>query len=224
MKLLLTAQGFTTEEIVRSFEKLVGKDCQNISLGVINEGYSVELGDKRWIPEELQSVSKTIGGKMDLINLLALDKEKINERLSKLDAVYVMGGHTDYLMSVFNKSGFSNLLSDILKNKVYVGSSAGSMVMCKRIFTSAYREIYYEEGTYDVTKYMEYTDFVIKPHFNADNFPKVRKDILLKTSKGFNHIIYGLRNDQAICINENTTTFINGPIFAVLNGSEINNK
>ncbi|MGI8935211.1 MAG: Type 1 glutamine amidotransferase-like domain-containing protein, partial [Phormidesmis sp.] len=59
--------------------------------------------------------------------------------------IFVNGGSIDYQMYVFKKSGFAKLLPKLLETKVYVGSSAGSMVIGKRVSTEAYHKIYYGE-------------------------------------------------------------------------------
>ncbi len=78
--------------------------------------------------DELNRTSRIFGGEFELVNLLALGIDKIVERLNLADLIFVVGGHTDYLMSVFNKSGLSNRLADLLSDKVYVGVSAGAMI------------------------------------------------------------------------------------------------
>jgi dipeptidase E len=148
MRLLLTSAGFTSMAIVDSLVGLVGKPREQISFAIINEGYIVEEGDSRWTLEEINTVSTTFGGQLMLINLQALDIADIERRLMLCDAIYVVGGHTDYLNSVFDSCGLSDILPKILESKVYVGSSAGSMIIGKRVSTGSYLKIYGENGTY----------------------------------------------------------------------------
>ena len=42
--------------------------------------------------------------------MLALPLHKVEENIMKRDVIFVVGGHTDYLMHVFNKTGFVKLL------------------------------------------------------------------------------------------------------------------
>jgi dipeptidase E len=221
MKLLLTSEGLTTPAIIESFEKLCGKKQSEISMGIINEGYVPENGDQRWSIKEMNHVICTVGGTVDLINLLALSKEQIFKRAQKVDVIYVLGGHTDYLMSVFNKSGLSELLPELLKSKIYVGSSAGSMVLCRRVSTIAYQEIYGEEGDYGVKKYLEFADFALKPHLDSAQFAKNRKENLIKVSASFDGRLFGLRDDQAIEVNGSQINYIGGHPLELLHGEEV---
>lgn len=137
---------------------------------------------------------------MDIVNLLALPLKEVEERILQKDAIFVVGGHTDYLMSVFIKTGFAKLLPKLLKSKVYIGSSAGSMVIGKRLASEAYKEMYKEVVGFGITKYLEFVDFAIMPHIDSKDFPG-RKEKLIRASKQHSGKIYGLRDDSAVVVN-----------------------
>ena len=88
MKLVLTSSNINQEEILKEILDLVGKPAKDISVAVLNEASSVEEGDKRWLIEGLDFLSKTFGGTIELINLLALDISKIEKRIEKCDIIY----------------------------------------------------------------------------------------------------------------------------------------
>lgn len=221
MKLLLTSGGLCTQEIIDSLVELVGKKQADISVAVINEAFAVEKGSKRWVIDELTKLGEIFKGNIDIVDLLALSKEEIANRLKNSDVIYVLGGHTDYLMSVHKKTGFAKILPDLLKDKVYVGSSAGSMVACQRVSTESYWEIYGEENDFDTEEYMNLTDFAIKPHLDSVNFPKSRREILQKVSATFDKTIYGLRDDQAILVKDDDIEFIGGKPLTLLKGEVV---
>ena len=207
MKLILCSEGFSTKEIIDKCVELVGKPKDSINVAVINEAYAVETDNLRWVVSNLNSVKDNFGGNLELVNLLALDAEDIKERLEKSDVIFVVGGHTDYLMSVFNKSGLSSMLPELLKSKVYVGSSAGSMVLGKRLSEMAYEKIYNERNTYGVDKYLELADIAVMPHLDSPHFPN-RKETLLEAVKEHPGVVYGLRDDAAIIVEDNKITTI----------------
>ena len=202
MKYLLTSTGFYTTTIADALVDLVGKPKEEISFGIINEAYAVEEGDKSWVFEELNNYRKHFSGICDLVNLLALTKEQVIERIEQCDVIYVLGGNTDYLMGVFNKSGFGALLSNQFSDKVYVGSSAGSMVMCNRVSTQAYLEIYGENLDFNIDSYLNIFDFAIKPHLNSKEFPNNIKEKLEKVSRSFGKKMICLKDEQALSIVE----------------------
>lgn len=49
MKLVLCSEGFHTLNTVQACVDLVGKPRDQITFAVINEAYSAEHGDKRWV-------------------------------------------------------------------------------------------------------------------------------------------------------------------------------
>lgn len=212
MKLLLSSAGFTTAEIVGKCEELVGKPREEINFGIINEAYAVEPEDHSWVLTDLNQIRENFGGRMELINLLALDIDTVSERIEQNDVMYVVGGQTDYLKSVFDKTGFTKLLPKLLDTKVYVGSSAGAMVMGQRLSAAAYRQIYGERDTYGASSYLEFVYFALMPHLNSPLFPN-RKETLLKATKSHKGLVYGLDDDTAIVVEgEQTYTIGNEPI------------
>ncbi|OGH19329.1 MAG: hypothetical protein A2868_00760 [Candidatus Levybacteria bacterium RIFCSPHIGHO2_01_FULL_40_15b] len=216
MKLILCSEGFSTKEIIDKCAELVGKPKDSISVAVINEAYAVENNNLHWVLNNLNKVKDNFGGNLELVNLLALNIQDIRERIEESDVIFVLGGHTDYLMSVFNKSGLSKILPELLKTKVYVGSSAGSMVLGKRLSEEAYIKIYNERNTYGVDKYSELVDIAIMPHLDSPNFPN-RKETLIDAVEQHSGVVYGLRDDSAIVVDENNIVTIGSePI--ILNG------
>ena len=125
MKLLLIPAGFRTKDIAEKAAELTGKPLKDLSIAIISEAFKVESGDKSWLINELCKVKSLFGGKIDVVDLQALSLAKIKDRISSADITYVLGGNTDYLMKIFNETGFKELLlTKILKDKVYIGSSA----------------------------------------------------------------------------------------------------
>lgn len=208
MKLILASAGFYTEEIIKKCEEMVGKSRKSISVAVINESYAVEHENNlRWVLDDLNRIRDNFGGNLELVNLLALDIKTVKERISLNDVIFVVGGNTDYLMSVFDKTGFSKLLPELLKTKVYVGSSAGSMVLGTRLSTEAYNKIYGEESTYGITEYLKFVDMAIMPHLDSPHFAN-RRENLSEAAKQHPGVIYGLRDDSAVVVEDDKITTI----------------
>ncbi len=199
MKLVLCSEGFHTSNTVEACVKLVGKPQDQISVGIINEAFAVEEGDKRWVLDNLNSVASNFSADIDIVDLLALSIEEVEERLASKDVIFVVGGDTDYLMSVYQKTGFDKLLPKLLETKVYVGSSAGSMVVGRRISTAAYRLIYGEDSKWNIEEYVGIVDLSVMPHLDSPHFPN-RKESLIEAVGSFEGKVYGLRDDSAVVI------------------------
>lgn len=201
MKLLLCSEGFHTQNTVQACVDLVGKPKEQITIAVINEAFAPEETDKRWVLHNLNCVANNFPGFFDIINLLALSLEEVEARINRCDVIYVVGGNTDYLAHVFKKTGFDKLLLKLLKTKVYVGSSAGSIVMGKRPSSKEYLEAFGKEKDFGTTSYMGLVDLAIRPHMDSSDNPKRREDVLSASSKGLDFPVYGLRDDAAIIVN-----------------------
>lgn len=208
-------KGFYTPNTVQACVELCGKPQDKITFAVINEAYAVELGDKRWMLDNLNDVAKNFPGEVDMINLLALPLNEVKERIMKKDALFVVGGNTDYLMHVFNKTGFAELLPKLLESKVYVGSSAGSMVIGKRISGEAYHRVYGERDSFNVREYLGLVNLAIKPHLDSPNFPNNQAEILEEVASGMIFPVYALRDDSAIVINGEKQEFIGSEPYRV---------
>ena len=221
MKLLLCSEGFHTPNTVEACVKLVGKPQEQISIGIINEAFAVEEGDKRWVLDNLNSVANNFSGEIDIVDLLALTIEEVEERLSDKDVIFVVGGNSDYLMSVYQKTGFDKLLPKLLETKVYVGSSAGSQVVGKRISGAAYRLIYEEDSKWGVNYYLGFVDISVMPHLDSPDFPN-RKESLLEAVGSFEGRVYGLRDDSAIVIDGDAIATIGSEPVVIMNGQAAN--
>lgn len=221
MKLILASAGFSTPEIAHECAKLVGKPAGEISIAVINEAYAVEHGDHGWVLDDLNRIKEHFTGSMELVNLLALDMGVVKQRLQAADVIFVVGGHTDYLMSVMRRTGFDQLLLELLETKVYVGSSAGSMVLGKRVSTQAYRKIYGEAEDYGVTEYLGVTDMAIKPHFGNPLFPKNSKEILLDIAQEYSGLIVGLPDESAVVVDGNKQYVVGPQPLRIKSGQQV---
>jgi len=212
MKLVLCSEGFHTPNTVETCVKLVGKPQDQITVGIINEAYAVEEGDKRWVLDNLNSVANNFSAEIDIVDLLALSIEEVGKRLANKDVIFVVGGDTDYLMSVYQKTGFDKLLPKLLETKVYVGSSAGSMVVGKRINAAAYKLIYGEDSKWNIDQYVGLVDLSVMPHLDSPHFPN-RKESLLEAVGSFEGKVYGLRDDSAVVIDgDDVSTIGSEPI------------
>lgn len=218
MKLLMCSEGFHTQNTVEACAKIVGKPAKDISVAVINEAYAVDSGDKYWAIDNLHNAATNFKGGIDLINLLALSPPEIVTRIAPHDVIFVIGGNMDYLMRTFDASGFSDLLPNFLKNKVYVGSSAGSIILGGRLPTQIYTEVYGgPRDKWEVERYLGVVDFAFLSHLDSTTFPNNRAEILERVCRDIDFPVYSLRDDSAIVIDGDEKTFIGSPPFCLAN-------
>jgi peptidase E len=188
--------------------ELCGKPQNEISVAIINEGFSVEEGDKRWVLDNLNDVANNFQAELDIVNLLALSLDEVEARIGSKDVIFMVGGNADFLMTVLAKTGFEKLLPKLLDTKVYVGSSGGSRVIGRKLSNDAFDKIFGNQNQYGVTEYMGFVDFTPIPHINSKAFPARTPEALRQTAKGASFTVYGLQDDSAIIINGAEQKFI----------------
>ncbi len=136
MKLLLTSSGIKNSSIEDALVGLLGKPiAESSALIVATAIYPFPEGPSnawRVFNGEAQSPFAEVGwkslGVLELTALPSIKKESWVPLLQETDALLVWGGHVMYLAYWMRESGLSDLLPS-LDNLVYVGVSAGSIVM-----------------------------------------------------------------------------------------------
>lgn len=212
MKLLLTSGGITNTSIAKALFDLVGKKPENISVVFIPTASNVEIGDKTWFINDLVNLKKQNFKSIDIADISAVDRKIWGPKLEKADVLFFEGGNTYYLMEWINKSGLVSSLPELLKDKVYVGASAGSMVVSKDLSLRISQAIYKED--LDKTKNMlglNFVDFYFLPHLNSPYFKKLREDFIRKTVQRTPERIYALDDDSALKI-------VNGKVEVISEG------
>ncbi len=209
MRLLLTSEGgFPTQEIVDACIELVGKPASEISFAVINEAYPGEPGDKRWVIMQLNAIATKFGGPVELVNLRALSSDQVVDKMADCDAIYCVGGHTDFLMRTFIDTGFDTSIRDTLETKVWVGSSAGSMVLGHRTPVLVSETELTDGNEYGIDSYLELVDFGICPHVDRIGYPSTNEELRRTFGSQPNVPIYGIADDAAVVVDGDKVSFI----------------
>lgn len=197
MKLLLASSGFTNETIIKTFEKLVSKPRTEANLVVINEAMKAEPGDHRWFIEECERLAHAIGGKIEFIDLQAHKLDYIEERLTTADAIFCFGGNTDYLTKVFEETGFSKILPKILSEKVWVGSSAGSCVLCHKESRETSEGVFEEKPMYG--HFLNLVPIFFLPHFHGW-FTRLTPEVAKRESENTNLPVFLMSDQSALMV------------------------
>ena len=204
MKLLLTSNGLVNKSIADALLDLVGKPFDKTNMAFIPTAANVEEGDKWWLIDDLSRCKNLGFAQVDIVDISALPKNLWKPRLEKADVLLFGGGNVFHLMYWLNKSGLAGLLPDLLKKRVYMGISAGSMVTGQRILLSQSKKLYYGDlsSEYKDENGLGFVNFHIRPHFNSDLFPKARVEYLKKLAKEIPEPIYAIDDESAIKVDD----------------------
>jgi dipeptidase E len=175
MKLLLTSAGISNTSIHNSLVDLLGKPiAESNALFVPTAIYAIAGGAgiaRKVICGSLGDPFCELGwkslGVLELTALPSVKKELWVPLLQETDALLVGGGDCQYLCYWMQQSGLADLLPSLLHKMVYVGLSAGSMIMTRFGTTYGNHMLPAESD-----KSLELVDFALHPHLNHEWFPK----------------------------------------------------
>ncbi len=136
MKLLLTSAGISNASIERALVEMLGKPIsESRALYVPTGMYPFRSGGQgvvRSLSDESPNPLCQLGwqslGLFELSTLTTIKRDHWVQDLLEADALLVYGGNVLYLKYWMQKSGFADLFEQ-MQDKVYVGVSAGSIVM-----------------------------------------------------------------------------------------------
>ena len=218
MKLLLTSAGLTNKSISQALLDLAGKPFAELSLAVIPTAANVEAGNKDWLIEDLVNCQKLGFKSVDIVDISALPKDIWLPRLRKADIFLFEGGNVSHLMGWVIRSGLAEFLPELLKTRVYVGISAGSMVACKSLDLAAADFLYSDAiGEYDKDEGLGYVDILIRPHLNSTFFTNVTLANMEKLAKDNPAPFYALDDNSAIKIIDGEVSVISEGVWKKFN-------
>lgn len=175
MKLLLTSGGVTNPSIRNALTDLLGKpiaDCNALCVPTAQWGHPMcgpasargfIVGAPPW--HTMNGLGWKSVGLLELTALPTIGEERWVPWVRAADVLLVDGGDATYLCHWMRESGLANLLPSLPK-AVWVGVSAGSMVMTPRIGTYF---VEWKAAPSDGTLGM--VDFSIFPHLDHAMMP-----------------------------------------------------
>lgn len=128
-KIFLTSSFIDVADYLESFvgESSKGKTVTFIPTAGKVEEYVGYIDDDR-------KALKALGILIDELDIDSNNYERIAEKILKNDYLFVSGGNTFYLLQELKNSGADQLIIDhITKGKLYIGVSAGSVILSPNI-------------------------------------------------------------------------------------------
>jgi len=177
MKLYLSSYKIGTEEnYLISHIKEVGA-----SLGYIPNALDFTNADpekrKEHITSDVESLT-SLGFKVEILDLKDYfgAKEKLEQKLSSLDALWVSGGNTFVLRQAMMLSALDVLMQTTLSERedfLYAGYSAGICVLSPELYhlqiVDSAEDFPYEEVKETIWIGLDIIDFAILPHYDSDH-------------------------------------------------------
>jgi dipeptidase E len=176
MKLLLTSGGVTNASIHNALAGLLGKpfsECNALCIPTAEYGHPKCTPASAWrfvagkSPAPMSDLGWKSVGLLELTALPSIEAERWEPWVRDADVLLVDGGDACYLSHWMKISGLAALLPS-LPNAVWVGVSAGSMVMTPRIGQDF---VHWRSPAGD-DRTLGVVDFSIFPHLNNAFMPE----------------------------------------------------
>ena len=211
MKLLLTSAGISNTSIHDALVDLLGKPIAEASaLFVPTAIYAIPNGadiSRRVICGSLGDPFCELGwkslGVLELTALPSIKQELWVPMLLETDALLVGGGDCQYLCYWMQQSGLTDLLPLLLRKTVYVGLSAGSMVMTCFGTTFSNHSLPAESD-----KSLGLVDFALHPHLDHEWFPENSLANLKKLAATIPLQSYMIDDQTAIKVTDGTVEIV----------------
>ena len=125
----------------------------------------------------------------------------IIKEVKQSDILWIAGGMTGYLMYWIRRIKLDKVLPEILNSStIYIGSSAGSMICAKTLYSAEWY-IGEEEPGVSLMHGFGFIDFEIYPHYEDKLLPKIKKK--WKSGK-----LCLLKNGEVVTMKENRISVI----------------
>jgi dipeptidase E len=173
MKFLLTSAGIKNNSIHNALVDLLGKPiAESTALCIPTAIYPFSVGPSmayKFINGSTASPLTGLGwkslGVLELTALPSIKEEVWTAAVREADALLVFGGDVVYLSRWMRESGLGDLMPS-LRETVYVGISAGSMVTAP-VFGETY-----DDPPFIIEKGLGLVDFALLPHVDHKDHPE----------------------------------------------------
>lgn len=201
MKLLLTSGGVTNSSIHKALQDLLAKPISECTaLACSTASYPMANGAQmahRFYDPNGDSAMTNLGWKsvgiLELTALQSIGEEIWKQQLRNADVLLVNGGDPLYLHHWMKNSGVAEFIAT-LDHLVYVGLSAGSMIMTPRI-----GEDFVGWSQPDGTdRTLGLVDFSIFPHLDHPMLTENTMTAAVEWSKTLGNPAYAIDEDSAI--------------------------
>lgn len=227
MKLVLTSGGISNKSILNKLQDFIGRDFHDLNLLFCITASCFDGGEmNEWLIEDLK-VLDDLGFNIDVCDINGIPYDKILSRFLWADVLYFEGGNTQWLRESIRKTDLEDKLEFLLKERVWIGASAGSCVLCPTISNSC-QDLYDEDIDGFIKNGLGFVDFQFMPHLNNSICPNIVQAKIIESSKHLNKYdgrkIYALDDNSALFINDDNVEVISEGDWFEIGVSDYNEK
>jgi dipeptidase E len=231
MKLLLTSLGITNQSIRGALQELTGKPIANTDVAYIPTAIHAmpEGGAYAW--EHLRTQFELGWRSVAVLELTAfpsIERPHWLNQLQEADVIFVDGGNTPYLSYWVFASGLATELPRLLESCVYVGASAGSLIVSDNLQidkqelrdTGVYKDDQYGDvgpPNAGSDKTLGLVPFALRPHLAADYFERVSMEDMAHQAAMVDTPLYAIDDQTAIRVEDDVVTVVSEGAWRLFN-------
>jgi putative dipeptidase E len=198
MRKLFLASSFS--EVASLFPKFAGEEIKGKRITFIPTASLVE--EVRFYVDDDRKAFEELGIIVEELEITTASPDKILEVLNRNDYIFVSGGNTFYLLQELRRKGADALITEQIRaGKLYIGTSAGSVILCPDI--EFVKEMDYSHAAPELQSFtgLNIVDFYILPHYLDFPFEETTQNVVKKYGKKLD--LRPISNKQVITIAEN---------------------
>jgi dipeptidase E len=219
MRFLLTSSGISNTRIRNALVDLLGKPiAASSALCIPTAAHSCPGGTSmayRFISGSAKSPLCELGwkslGVLELTALPSIKEEHWIPVVQEADALLVYGGDVLYLYYWMLQSGLADLLPSLRREMVYVGVSAGSIVVtpnnCDAEFDLRFAPLGSDRAL-GSDKALGLVDFTLYPHLDHEDMPDTSLANIEKWAAGVPVPTYAIDDQTAIKVTDGTVEVV----------------
>lgn len=201
--IILTSAGFKVDVVREKIFELLPKPPQQMKIAHIITASNV-APDTDFVRRDKEAMVNA-GFDVTDIELEEKTKSELYDLLSPYDIIYVQGGNGFYLLNHVWKSGFDNVVKQLLQQgKWYVGVSAGTYICCPTIEMHTWKRD--PDEWYGLTdlKAMNLVPFLVTVHYNREKY----RELLAEKIPTASHPVRILTDEQALVVKDGEVNLI----------------
>jgi len=195
MRKLFLASSFS--EVASLFPKFAGEEIKGKRITFIPTASLVE--EVRFYVDDDRKAFEELGIIVEELEITTASPDKISEMLNRNDYIFVSGGNTFYLLQELRRKGADILITEQIRaGKLYIGTSAGSIILCPDI--EFVKEMDYNHTAPELQSFtgLNIVDFYILSHYLDFPFEEITQNIVKKYGKKLD--LRPISNKQVITI------------------------
>jgi len=195
MKFLLTS---VYAKIGDKLLSVINDKPENITVAFV--ATAADVYEDKWFVDLDRDKLREQGFKTKEIILCSKNADQLEKEISNCSIIFVAGGNVFYLLQEVRKSGFDRAIDRFLdKDIIYVGSSAGSMLVGPNIEIA--NELDDPDKAPELKDYtgLNLIDFIVLPHYGTPKREKKYQKIMEKAAS-LNFKTKTLKDDEYVLV------------------------